>query len=377
MFSNWLYLHPYKKKQVFMKRIFNFSAGPATLPLEVLTEARDEFLDFQGSGMSIIEMSHRGGIFQKVHDESMARLRAVAAIPERFDILYMTGGASTQFALIPMNLARKGGKAGYINTGVWSKKAIEQAKILGVDFVEVASSKDQNHNYIPSPINVPAGLDYVHMTSNNTIYGTQFRTLPNPGDSKLVVDMSSDFLSRPIEWSHIGMAYAGLQKNAGPSGLTVVIIDREYYEREKEETPSMFRYSTFAKEQSLYNTPPTFQIYMFGLVLKWIEKQGGLTAVDAANEKKAKLIYDVIDAHPDFYLGHARKEDRSLMNVTWNLAKQELTDDFLKGTKAASMDGLKGHRSVGGLRASIYNAMPLEGCQALADYMKDFLKKNG
>jgi phosphoserine aminotransferase len=254
---------------------------------------------------------------------------------------------------------------------------MEQAKIVGVEMVEVASSKDTNHNYIPSPINVSTGLEYVHMTSNNTIYGTQFRSFPDPNGSKLVIDMSSDFLSKPIDWSDIGMAYAGLQKNAGPSGMTVVVIDREYYEREKEETPSMFRYSTYAKEQSLYNTPPTFQIYMFGLIVKWIEKTGGLKAIEAANEKKAKLIYDVIDAHSDFYFGHARKEDRSLMNVTWNLAKQDLTDEFLKGSKAASMDGLKGHRSVGGLRASIYNAMPLEGCQALADYMKDFQKKNG
>lgn len=360
-----------------MKRTHNFSAGPATLPLEVLRQVQEELLDFQGTGMSIMEMSHRGAVFQKVHDESMADLRSVAAIPERFDILYMTGGASTQFALVPMNLSGRGRKAGYINTGVWSKKAIEQAGIIGVDFVEIASSKDRNHSYIPSPISVPGGLDYVHMTSNNTIYGTQFHALPNPNDSKLVIDMSSDFLSEPIDWTHIGVAYAGLQKNAGPSGMTAVIIDRDYYAREKAETPTMFRYSTFAKEQSMYNTPPTFQIYVFGLILKWLAKSGGLSAMKTANEKKAKVVYDVIDAHSDFYIGHARKEDRSLMNVTWNLANAGLTDEFLKGSKAAGMEGLKGHRLVGGLRASIYNAMTLEGCEALAAYMVDFRKKHG
>lgn len=361
-----------------MKRIFNFSAGPATLPLEVLTEAQNDFVDYQNSGMSIIEMSHRGSIFKNVHDESQALLRQVAAIPERFDILYMTGGASTQFALVPMNLSTGSGKkAGYVNTGVWSKKAIEQANIQSVPVVEVASSKDTNHNYIPSPIQTPAGLDYLHLTSNNTIYGTQYQSLPNPNDTKLVIDMSSDFLSKPIDWTHIGMAYAGLQKNAGPSGLTVVIIDREYYDREKETTPTMFRYSTYGKNESLYNTPPTFQIYIFGLVLKWIEKTGGLTAIDSANQAKAKIIYDMIDQNSGFYLGHAKKESRSLMNVTWNLSKTDLTDDFIKGAKAASLDGLKGHRSVGGIRASIYNAMPLQGCQALADYMKEFLNKNG
>ena len=361
-----------------MKRIFNFSAGPATLPLDVLTEASDEFLDFQNSGMSVIEMSHRGSIFKKVHDESIAMLREVAGIPDRFDILYMTGGASTQFALVPMNLSLPASKAGYINTGVWSKKAIEQAKIQGVELIEIASSKDKNHNYIPQA-DVPSGLDYVHITSNNTIYGTQYKSMPNPNGSKIVVDLSSDFLSRPIDWSSIGMAYAGLQKNAGPSGMTVVVIDRSYYDREKETTPTMFRYSTFGKNESLYNTPPTFQIYMFGLILKWIKKHGGLTGIDAANQKKAKLIYDVIDENPNFYLGHAQKEHRSLMNITWNLPNQELNDAFLAGTKTqpVALDGLKGHRSVGGLRASTYNAMPIEGCQALADYMKEFVKKNG
>jgi phosphoserine aminotransferase len=356
-----------------MPRIFNFSAGPAVLPDSVLETIRDELLDYRGSGMSIIEMSHRGKIFDEVYKESLALFRRVANIPERFDILYMTGGASTQFALLPINLARPGHSAGYVNTGVWSEKAIEQAELAGIKVHDAGSSKDKNHSYIPA-LKLAPGLDYLHITSNNTIYGTQFRDLPDPGDTKLAIDMSSDFLSRPIDWKHIGVAYAGLQKNAGPSGLTVVVIDREYYARESEKTPTMFRYSTFAKNDSMYNTPPTFQIYAFGLVLKWIETNGGLVGVEKHNAVKAQHIYDAIDAFPQFYQGHAEKKSRSLMNVTWNFANKDLEADFLKGAVERKMDGLKGHRSVGGMRASIYNAMSEAGCKALADYMRDFAK---
>ena len=360
-----------------MSRIFNFSAGPATLPVEVLEKARDEFLDFQGSGMSIIEMSHRGKIFDAVHEKSFELMRKVANLPDRFDINYMGGGASTQFALIPMNLSGKGRKAGYINTGSWSKKAIEQAKIQGVESVEVASSKESNFNHIPDPINVPGGLDYVHLTSNNTIFGTQFKKFPNPNDGVLAIDMSSDFLSKPIDWDGIGIAYAGLQKNAGPSGMAVAIIDRELYKRERDDIPTMFRYSTYGENKSLYNTPPTFQIYMLGLILEWIESKGGLAGIAKHNEAKAKLIYDVMDANPEFYIGHAQPDSRSLMNITFNCKSDELNAKFLEESKKAGMDGLKGHRSVGGLRASVYNAMSQEGCKALADFMKDFLQRNG
>ncbi len=355
-----------------MSRVFNFSPGPATMPASVLEIVRDELLDYQGSGMSIMEMSHRGKVFDAVYKESIDRLRKLASIPEKFDILYMTGGASTQFALIPLNFSGKGRTAGYVNTGTWSEKAVEQAKLQGVDVFMAASSQSEKHNHIPAVIEKKAGLDYLHITSNNTIYGTQYHTLPDPGDTKLVIDMSSDFLSRPIDWKHIGMAYAGTQKNAGPSGLTVVVIDREYYSREKSDTPTMFRYSTYGKNESMYNTPPTFQIYVFNLIMKWIESTGGLTGMDKVNQEKAKYIYDAIDASPNAYIGHSKKESRSLMNITFNLTDKSKEDEFQKGAQNLKLSGLKGHRSVGGFRASVYNAMPVEGCKILAQYMNEF-----
>ena len=359
-----------------MERVFNFSAGPATMPQSVLEQVQKELLDYQGSGMSIMEMSHRSKEYDAVHAGSIERLRGLASIPDNFDILYMSGGASTQFALVPMNLA-KTGKVGYINTGSWSKKAIEQAKIQKKEMIEIASSKDSNFNHIPEIKDMPAGLDYVHMTTNNTIFGTQFSALPASGDSKLVIDMSSDVLSRPIDWSNVGLAYAGAQKNAGPAGVTVCVIDKRLYERESEDTPSMMRYSTYADSNSLYNTPPTFQIYMFGLVLEWIEKEGGLAAVHEKNQAKAGLIYDVIDQSNGFYIGHSTTDSRSLMNITFNLKNKDLEGDFLTGAAERKLSGLKGHRSVGGFRASIYNAMPHAGCAALAEYMKEFATQKG
>jgi phosphoserine aminotransferase len=324
-----------------------------------------------------MEMSHRGKIFDAVYQQSVTDLRKLAQIPEDFDILYMTGGASTQFVLVPMNLSGGDRVAGYINTGAWSEKAIKAAQGLGVTVHDGGSSAASNHNHIPAEIRTAPGLDYMHMTSNNTIFGTQFQSLPNPGDTQLVIDMSSDFLSKPIDWTNIGLAYAGTQKNAGPSGLTVVVMRKSYYERESKNTPAIFRYSTFAQNDSMYNTPPTFQIYVFGLILQWLESMGGLAGIAKHNESKAKVIYDVIDEFPDFYKGHARSDSRSLMNVTWNFANPDLDKVFLKGAEERRMDGLKGHRSVGGLRASIYNAMPKEGCEALAQYMREFQKEHG
>jgi len=356
-------------------RVFNFSPGPAAIPLPVLEKAQKEFLDFQGHGMSVIEMSHRGKVFESVYFKSLEDLRRLANIPERFDILYMTGGASLQFALIPMNLTVSR-KAGYIHTGVWSEKAMEQAKIQNVAIHVAGDSSSTNHNHIPSSLQHVSGLDYLHMTSNNTIYGTQFHKLPDPGDTKLIIDMSSDFLSRPIDWSKIGMVYAGAQKNAGASGLTVVIIDKEYYSREKKETPTLLRYSTFAKNDSMYNTPPTFQIYLFGLIVEWIEQTGGLAAMEKRNLEKADLIYDAIDSSNGFYIPHAVKNDRSFMNITFNLANKELESSFLKEAEASKLSGLKGHRLVGGMRASVYNAMSMEGCEALAKFLKEFAGKN-
>jgi phosphoserine aminotransferase len=357
-----------------MTRVHNFAAGPAALPLPVLEKIREELLDFRGSGMSVMEMSHRGKVFDDLYHETIARFRSVASIPERFDVLFMTGGASLQFALIPMNLA-KSKRAGYINTGVWSEKAIEQAELLGVSVHNVGSSKESNHDHIPTSFNFSKGLDYVHMTSNNTIFGTQFHALPAPEDTQLIIDMSSDFISKPIDWSHIGLVYAGLQKNAGPSGLTVAVIDRDYYGRESEKTPTLLRYSTYAKNDSMYNTPPTFQIYVFNLVLQWIESKGGLPGIDERNRKKAKVVYDAIDALSGTYIPHAKRESRSLMNVTFNLKDRSLEKEFLSGAEKAMLSGLKGHRLVGGMRASIYNAMELESCEALAAYMRDFAAK--
>ena len=358
------------------KRIFNFSAGPATLPSSVLETIQAELLDYQGSGMSLIEMSHRGKVFDAVYRDSIERLRRLASIPENFDILYMTGGASTQFALMPLNLSVNG-RVGYVHTGAWSKKAIAQAQLRGLEVEILGSSEESNHNHIPQEISSAKGLDYVHITSNNTIFGTQFREFPDTNGVPLLVDMSSDFLSGPIDWSRVGMVYAGMQKNAGPSGATVVIIRNDLYEREKEDTPTIWRYSTFAKNDSMFNTPPTFQIYVFGLILKWLEDEmGGLEGVARHNEKKAALIYDVMDSKPDFFLGHAEKDSRSLMNVTWNFANADLNPVFIDECEKNGMAGLKGHRSVGGLRASIYNAMPLSGCEALAGAMQDFAKKH-
>jgi len=358
-----------------MGRIFNFSAGPAVLPESVLKIAQDQLLDYKGTGMSLMEMSHRSKPYDEVHMGTLATLRRLAGIPDDFDILFMTGGASLQFALVPMNLGR-GNPVGYVNTGAWSEKAIKEAEIQGLNVVDAGSSASSNHNHIPA-VTAAQGLDYLHLTSNNTIFGTQWQSFPDSGDTKLVVDMSSDFLSRPIDWKHMGLVYAGAQKNAGPAGLTLVILRKEYYEREKKSTPTMLRYSTHGKNDSLYNTPPTFLIYLFSLVLGWIEEQGGLTGIASSNQKKADLIYNALDAYPTFYLPHARKDSRSLMNITFNLANKDLEKEFLSGSEKLKMDGLKGHRSVGGFRASIYNAMPHSGCQCLADYLNDFAKKHG
>lgn len=325
--------------------------------------------------MSLMEMSHRSKPYDEVHMGTLSSLRSLAKIPDDFDILFMTGGASLQFALVPMNLSR-GNPAGYVNTGAWSEKAIKEAEIQGIQVLDAGSSAASNHNHIPE-VRLQGGLDYLHLTSNNTIFGTQWQSFPDPGDAKLVIDLSSDFLSRPIDWNHTGLVYAGAQKNAGPAGLTLVIIHKEYYEREKKSTPTMLRYSTHGKNDSLYNTPPTFLIYLFSLVLGYIEEQGGLTGIARYNQHKANLIYNALDAWPAFYLPHARKDSRSLMNITFNLANKELEKEFLSGSEKLGMDGLKGHRSVGGFRASIYNAMPEKGCQCLADYLNDFARKHG
>ncbi len=359
------------------KRAHNFSAGPAALPSAVMERVEAELLNYKGSGTSIMELSHRGEQFLSVYKSSIELLQRLANIPEHFDILYMTGGASTQFALVPMNLSAPNRIAGYLNSGAWSQKAIAQARLQKLQVHISGSSEGNGFRSIPDNIDPIDGMDYMHITSNNTIYGTRFQKLPDPGETKLVIDSSSDFLAAPIDWKKIGLLYAGAQKNAGPAGLTIVVIDREYYKREKENIPTIFRYSTYAKGESMYNTPPTFQIYVFEMILRWIESMGGLEQIDLYNRQKAALLYEIIDAYPKFFIGYAEPQDRSFMNVTWNFPSKELEVAFLVGAAKREMIGLKGHRSVGGLRASIYNGVSLESCQALADYMRQFQREQG
>lgn len=354
-------------------RAYNFNAGPSALPLEVLEKAQQELVNFQGASMSIMEMSHRGAIFETVHNEAISRLRKLYDIPENYEVLFLQGGASLQFTMIPMNFLQVGKKASYIMTGVWSEKAYKEATLFG-EPVQVASTKEDRYSHIPSldEIEVDSDDAYVHITSNNTIYGTQWSEFPDTEDVPLIADMSSDIMSKPVDVRKFAMIYAGAQKNLGPSGVTVVIIRKDFLAKANTEIPTILKYSTHAESNSLYNTPPTFGIYMLGEVLKWIEDKGGLTAIAKQNEEKAKLIYDVIDNSNGFYTGHASEKSRSLMNITFRVADEVLEKQFLSEANDAGFIGLNGHRSVGGCRASTYNAVPLETCKALADFMLAF-----
>ena len=359
-------------------RAHNFNAGPSALPLSVLQKAQSELLDFGGAGMSIMEMSHRGKEYEAVHNQTIALLRELMAIPEDYDVLFLQGGASLQFAMIPLNFLPTGKKAAYVTTGAWSEKALDEAKKLGETY-EAASAKAGKFSSIPalSDLRLQADTAYLHLTSNNTIFGTQWREFPESGDVPLIADMSSDILSRPVDVSKFSMIYAGAQKNLGPAGVTLVIIKKSFLATANPQLPTMLKYGTFAKDNSLYNTPPTFGIYLMGLVLDWVKQQGGLAAVTARNEAKAALIYDAIDASNGFYKGHAVPAARSRMNITFNLPNGELEKKFLAEAKQAGFVGLAGHRSVGGCRASAYNAVPVEDCQALRDLMLKFQKENG
>lgn len=360
-----------------MKRAFNFNAGPAALPLEVLTEAQAELVNFNGTGMSVMELSHRSKDYEAVHDQAGLQLRKLMNIPENYDILFVQGGASMQFSMVPMNLLSDEKVANYIVTGSWSEKALGEAKKVGQTIVG-ANSKDQKHNYIPTGANLKITGDeaYVHITSNNTIYGTQWKEIPDTKGAPLVADMSSDILSKPLDVSKFGLIYAGAQKNLGPSGVTVVIIRKDLLERSDDKLPTMLNYNTHASKNSMFNTPPTFGIYLLGKVLAWVEKSGGVEAIDKQNQLKAKMIYDAIDESNGFYKGHAAKDSRSLMNVTFNLASEELEKKFLAKAQEKGFVGLNGHRSIGGCRASIYNAVPVESCEALRDLMVSFKAKN-
>ena len=355
-----------------MSRVYNFSAGPAVLPEEVLKEAADEMLDYRGSGMSVMEMSHRSKVYDNIIKEAEQDLRDLMNIPDNYKVLFLQGGASQQFAMIPMNLM-KNRKAGYIVTGQWAKKAYQEAQIYG-EAVKLASSEDKTFSYIPdcSDLDIPEDLDYVYICENNTIYGTKFHTLPNTKGKTLVSDVSSCFLSEPMDVSKYGVIYGGVQKNIGPAGVVIVII-REDLIREDvlPETPTIMRYDVQAKAGSLYNTPPCYGIYICGKVFKWLKKQGGLEAMKERNERKAKILYDYLDQSRLFH-GTVRKEDRSIMNVPFVTGDKDLDALFVKEAEAAGFVNLKGHRTVGGMRASIYNAMPEEGVVKLVEFMKKF-----
>ena len=359
-----------------MDRIFNFSAGPATLPLEVLETARDELTNWHGSGMSVMEMSHRGKEYMSIHAEAEADLRTLLGIPANYKVLFLQGGATAQFAMVPMNLLRGKAAADYLNTGEWSKKAIKEAKKFGQVNI-VASSEDRNFSYAPafSTWTLDPNAAYVHITSNETIGGVEIFDTPDTGNVPLVADMSSNILSRPIDVSKYGLIYAGAQKNIGPAGVTVVIVREDLLGQTVPGTPTVFDYKVQAEAESMYNTPPTYGIYIAGLVFKHLLAKGGLVAMEAQNRAKAKLIYDLLDAS-SLYQSPVALENRSLMNIPFTLKDAALDEDFLKQAKAAGLVQLKGHKSVGGMRASIYNAMPVEGVKALVAFMQDFEKSH-
>ncbi|MBE2281459.1 MAG: 3-phosphoserine/phosphohydroxythreonine transaminase [Ignavibacteriaceae bacterium] len=360
------------------KRIYNFSAGPAILPEEVIKAAQEELFCLPGVGMSILEISHRSKVFDKIHAEAKDGLKKLLNISDDYHILFLQGGASLQFSMVPLNLMPPANKADYIVTGTWSKKAVSEAKRVGTVNIS-ASTADQNFIRVPKQdeLKLDPGAAYLHYTSNNTIFGTQFHSEPDPGNVPLVCDASSDILHKKIDVSKYALIYAGAQKNIGPSGVTLVIIRKDMLERSSDSIHTMLNYKTHTENDSLYNTPNVFGIYIIALVTKHLEKMGGLDAMYELNKKKAGLLYDCIDNSGGFFKGHAQKDSRSLMNITFTLGSEELEKKLISEATAAGFDGLKGHRSVGGLRASIYNAFPIAGVEALVSFMNDFMKRNG
>lgn len=356
-----------------MARVYNFSAGPSMLPESVLKTAADEMLDYQGSGQSVMEMSHRSKVYEAIITECESLLREVMQIPDNYKVLFLQGGASSQFAMVPLNLMNGSGKADFVLTGQWAKKAFSEAKKFG-QAVEIASSADKTFTYIPKldPASFSKDADYFHICLNNTIYGTKYTELPQTGDIPLVADLSSCILSEPVDVSKFGVIYAGAQKNMGPAGLTVVIIREDLIGNAREGTPTMFDYKTHADAGSMYNTPPTYAIYICKLVLEWIKNEiGGLDQMKVRNEAKAKILYDFLD-NSKMFKGTVEKEYRSLMNIPFVTGDEELDKAFVAEAAKKGFVNLKGHRSVGGMRASIYNAMPVEGVEALVAFMKEF-----
>ena len=361
-------------------RAINFNAGPAGLPLPALERARDEFVDFKGSGMSILEHSHRGKEYEGVHDEAIALLTRLLGIPETHQVLFLQGGASLQFAMVPMNFLPKDGSADYVLTGTWSEKALDEAKLVGTPRV-AATTLNPDKRYTRIPRQAELQLDpkaaYVHITSNNTIFGTQWHAWPEVGTVPMVADMSSDFLWRPTDVSRFGLVYAGAQKNLGPSGVTVVVIRKDFMSRGRKDIPKILRYTTFAENNSLYNTPPTFGIYLMRNVLAWIEEQGGLVAMERRNNEKAQILYGALDRMSGFYRAPVEKAARSTMNIVFRLPSEELDERFVAEAKKQRMVGLKGHRSAGGIRVSAYNAVSPENIRTLVSFMESFAKANG
>ncbi len=359
-----------------MKRVYNFSAGPSILPEEVLTRAASEMLDYQGSGMSVMEMSHRSPVYEKIISDAEVLLRQVMNIPENYKVLFLQGGASTQFAAIPLNLMSGSQKADYVLSGQFSTKAYQEAQKYG-DACAIASGKESNFSVVPTIAkeDIRPDADYVHICFNNTIYGTKFPYIPETGDIPLVADMSSCILSEPIDVSKFGVIYAGAQKNMAPAGLTVVIIREDLLGKARKETPTMLDYKVMAENSSMYNTPPCYCIYVAKLVYEWIIGLGGLSAMKERNARKAKLLYDYLDGQ-EYYIAPVAKENRSMMNVTFITGDTDLDKKFCAEAAAAGLVNLKGHRSVGGMRASIYNAMPYEGVEKLVAFMRDFAQKN-
>lgn len=358
-----------------MKRIINFSAGPSALALDVLKEAQINLLDFKGHGLSIMEGSHRAKMFEEVHNEAIAFIREIYKIPQNFKVLFVQGGASMQFAMIPMNL-QKSGKVEFVDTGVWASKAIKEAKIQGLHVNVIASSKESGYDEIPQNITFSSECDYGYITSNNTIYGTQYKSFPKC--KNLVIDASSDIFSYPINWDEVGLLYAGAQKNAGPAGVTIIIIREDLLNLASDNVPNMLKYKNYADTNSMFNTPPTFSIYLLGLTMKWIKNQGGIKALQEINTQKANLLYDVIDNSNGFYVGHSKKECRSDMNVSFTIrdGDEVLEKTFVQEAEKLDMIGLKGHRILGGIRASIYNAVSLENVHTLKTFMEDFAINN-
>ncbi|NJN65509.1 MAG: 3-phosphoserine/phosphohydroxythreonine transaminase [Chloroflexaceae bacterium] len=361
-----------------MNRVYNFNPGPATLPLPVLEQAQQELLDYQGTGMSLLETSHRSKAYEALNREAEVRVKRLLGVGDDYRALFLQGGASLQFAMVPMNFLSAGATADYLITGSWAEKASEEAQRIGQVHL-AATTKDEQYRRIPAPdeIRLSDAPSYVHLTSNNTIYGTQWPVFPRFGEVPLVADMSSDILSRPFDANQFALLYAGAQKNIGPAGVTLVVIRQSWMDQAPKTLPAILRYATHAKNDSLYHTPPVFAVYLVNLVLKDIEERGGLAAAAERNQQKAQAVYGAIDRSGGFYLPHAAADSRSLMNITFRLPSEDLEKRFIGEATSAGMVGLKGHRSVGGVRASLYNAMSQEGCNALAAFMDDFARRAG